>query len=134
MGKFGKENFDESNNWRVYCVKAFNECITDYAITTVNPNNFFNFLDEPEYESHAEVMDFDLFKLRRADLLLVNFNDPQSLGSMSEMAIAYDRRIPIIGINESGYELHPWQTAMCERIFNTIDKALDYIEDFYLTD
>ena len=55
-----------------------------------------------------------------------------SLGSMSELAIAYDRRIPIIGLDINKQELHPWQIEMCNRIFGDIDEMLDYVEDYYL--
>ena len=65
-------------------------------------------------------------------MVIVNFNDMYSLGSMSELAIAYDRRIPIIGLDINKQELHPWQIEMCNRIFDDIDEMLDYVEDYYL--
>ena len=133
MGKFGKEHFDECNKWRKYCKQALENCECDYKVKVVNPNDFFNFVDEPPlYKSQSEVMRFDLHKLRNSDLVVINFNDMYSLGSMSEVAIAYDRGIPVIGLDENNQNLHPWQVCMCERIFNNIDEMLDYIEDFYL--
>ena len=89
-------------------------------------------MDEPQYKTHREVMRLDLHMLRNSDLVIANFNDMYSLGSMSEIAIAYDRGIPVIGLNENKQSLHPWQQCMCERIFDNIDVMLDYIEDFYL--
>ena len=77
-------------------------------------------------------MRLDLYKLRNSDIVIVNFNDKWSLGTQSEIAIAYDRGIPVIGLNESGQELHQWQEEFCERIFIDIDEMLDYIQDFYL--
>ena len=65
-------------------------------------------------------------------MVIANFNDKHSLGSMSEIAIANDRGIPVIGLDIDKQELHPWQVEMCERIFDDIDKMLDYVEDFYL--
>ena len=132
MGKFGKENFDESNKWRRYCKQTLEICECNHKVEVINPNDYFNFVDEPLYETQNEVMRFDLHKLRNSNLVIANFNDMYSLGSMAEIAIAYDRGIPIIGLNEGGYALHPWQVCMCERIFDNIDKMLDYIEDFYL--
>lgn len=132
MQKFGKDNFEEGNKWRKYCKNALETCECDYKVKVCNPNDLFNFKDEPQYETEREVMNLDIHKLRQSDLVIVNFNDKWSLGTMSEIAIAYDRGIPIIGLNESGQELHGWQGCMCERIFNDIDKMLDYIEDFYL--
>ena len=132
MGKFGKENFDEGNRWRRYCKNVLETCECNYRVTAINPNDYFNFFDKPKYKTQDEVMRLDLHKLRNSDLVIANFNDKYSLGSMAEIAIAYDRRIPIIGLNESGEDLHPWQTVMCERIFENIDEMLDYVEDFYL--
>ena len=132
MGKFGKENFDECNKWRRYCKQALETCECIYKVTATNPNDYFNFVDEPQYKTQDEVMRFDLYKLRNSDLVIANFNDMYSLGSMGEIAIAYDRGIPVIGLNESKQTLHPWQICMCERIFDNIDEMLDYIEDFYL--
>lgn len=133
MGKFGKENFDEGNKWRKYCKKALETCECNYKVIAINPNDYFNFVDEPpQYNTQNEVMRLDLHKLRNSNLVIANFNDMYSLGSMSEIAIAYDRGIPVIGLNEGNQPLHPWQVCMCERIFTNIDKMLDYIEDFYL--
>lgn len=133
MGKFGKDNFDEGNKWRKYCKRAIENYECNYKVVAINPNDYFNFIDEPPmYETQNEVMRFDLYKLRKSNLVIANFNDMYSLGSMAEIAIAYDRDIPIIGLNEDMQTLHPWQICMCERIFNNIDKMLNYIEDFYL--
>lgn len=133
MGKFGKENYDESNLWRVYCKNALERCESTHSGMVVNPNDYFNFIDEPQlYKTNREVMNLDLYKLRNCDLVIVNFNDKNSLGTMAEIAIAYDRRIPVIGLNQNNEELHPWQIEMCERVFGDIDSLIDYVEDFYL--
>ena len=134
MGKFGKENFDEGNLWRRYCQKTLESYECDFLVKTINPNNYFSFKDEPRrYESEREIMEFDINKVRNSDLIIVNFNDMYSLGSMAELAIAYERRIPVIGLNETKQNLHPWQIEMCIRIFDDTDELLDYVEDFYLS-
>lgn len=132
MQKFGKENFNDGNDWRIYCKNTLETYDCDYKVKVCNPNDLFNFRDEPKYISDREVMNLDLYKLRQSDLVIVSFNDKWSLGTQSEIAIAYDRHIPVIGLNEDNQDLHPWQICMCERIFNNIDEMLDYIEDFYL--
>ena len=135
MGKFGKDNFEESDNWRRYCKRTLESFENDqYKVICINPNDYFNFKDEPpRYFCQREVMELDLNKLRNSDLVIINFNDSSSLGSMSELAIAYDRRIPVVGLNENEEMLHHWQNLMTNRIFYNIDEMLDYIEDFYLT-
>ena len=133
MGKFGKDNFEKSNTWRIYCKNTLENCECDYKVKVINPNDYFNFVEEPPgYTSQREVMELDLHKLRNSDLIIVCFNDMYSLGSMAELAIAYDRRIPIIGLDIDKQELHPWQIEMCNRIFEDINKMLDYVEDYYL--
>ena len=133
MGKFGKENFEKSNTWRIYCKNTLENCECDYNVKAVNPNDYFNFKEEPpRYVSQREVMELDLHKLRNSDLVIANFNDMYSLGSMAELAIAYDRRIPIVGLDIDKQELHTWQIEMCNRIFSDIQEMLDYVEDYYL--
>ena len=134
MGKFGKNNFDEGNKWRVHCQNILEEYECDYKVNVINPNNYFNFKQEPPtYKTQREVMEFDLNKVRHSDLIICNFNDMHSLGTMAELAIAYENRIPVIGLDIEKQKLHPWEIEMCIRIFNDIDGMLDYIRNFYLT-
>lgn len=134
MGKFGKENFDECNQWRTYCKAILETCDCDYKVKVTNPNDYFSFIENPPtYDTQREIMEFDLNKVRNADLIIVNFNDMYSLGTMSEIAIAYERKIPIVGINLKNQDLHPWQIEMTNRIFINIDNMLDYVKDKYLT-
>lgn len=80
MGKFGKEHFDEGNKWRVGCKRLLEDFSCDYKVKVCNPNDYFNFLDEPrKYESEREIMEFDLNKVRNSDLVIINFNDIYSL-------------------------------------------------------
>ena len=137
MGKFGKDEFDKGNSWRVYCEKELRDFAknwrTNCTVKVHNPNDYYNFLQNPPlYDNQREVMEFDLNLVRHSDLIIINFNDVYSLGSMAELAIAYEKRIPIIGLNIDRQVLHPWQECMCNRIFNDIDELLDYVEDFYL--
>lgn len=133
MMKFGSEKFDESNKWREYCKDTLEEFECNYKVKVFNPNSYFSFKENTSgYNNELEVMRFDIHNLRNSDLIIVNFNDMWSLGTMSEIAIAYDRGIPIIGLDVDNQKLHPWQRCMCERIFNDIDEMIDYIEDFYL--
>ena len=133
MMKFGNDEFEKSNKWREHCKKVLENCECNYNVKCFNPNSYFSFRsDAPVYSNELEVMRFDLYNLRKADLVIVNFNDKKSLGTTSEVAIAYDRGIPIIALNEDGGYLHPWMSCMPERIFTNIDEMIDYIEDFYL--
>lgn len=134
MTKFGKDGFEEANEWRVYCQSVLKHFESDYKVRVINPNTYFSFNEEPpRYESQREIMELDLNKVRNSDLIIINFNDVYSLGSMAELAIAYERRIPVVGLNTNNHKLHAWQVEMCTRIFEDIDEMLDYVEDMYLT-
>lgn len=133
MQSFGKEQFDKSNDWRRYFKSTLENYYGAYRVSVFNPNDKFNFKDEPRYASEDEVMRYDLYRLRKADLIIVNFNDPKSLGTMAEIAIGYDRGIPILGLNEDKTVLHSWQIGFCERIFENADDLSDYVEEFYLS-
>ena len=88
MMKFGDDNFDKGNKWREYCKHALETCECDYKVKCFNPNSYFSFKsDAPEYSSETEVMRFDLHNLRKSDLVIVNYNDKWSLGTMSEVLL-----------------------------------------------
>lgn len=133
MEKFGHKNFEESNNWRLYLKNALENISDTYKVICVNPNDHFNF-KEKGYESSREVMDYDLYRVKESNLIIVNFNDPNSKGTMAEIAIAYEKRIPVIGLCETSVELHPWQYNMCNRIFDNIEELILYVAKHYLTD
>lgn len=134
MGKFGKDNFDEGNNWRIVLKNIF-ENTEKMNVTAINPNDYFNFKDNPpQYRSQREVMEFDLNKVRNSDLIVINYNDMYSLGTMAELAIAYERKIPIVGLNSSQQALYPWQLAMTNRIFHDMQELIDYVKHFYLSE
>jgi len=130
MSKFGSENFKEAQQWRLHCKRE----LEDYEfLTIVNPNDYYNFIQPPVHKSEREVMEYDLHHVRNSDLLIINFNDVYSLGSMAELAIAYERKIPIIGLNADSQKLHSWQVCMCNRIFDNLFEMIEYVKDFYLS-
>ena len=101
-------------------------------VCVFNPIEFFNYIDEKKYISEKQVMNYELDKLRKSDLVIVDFKNHKSLGTMSEMSIAYERRIPIIGLNLNSYDLHPWQKEMCDLIFYNYNQLISYIIEYYL--
>ena len=134
MEKFGKEHFSEGNEWRVDISNQLKN-LSDGYISSINPNDYYNFLDDSTYDSQKEVMDFDLWKLRQSDLVIVNFNDNSSLGTMAEIAIAYDHKIPIIGLceDDNRNQLHPWQENMCLKNFTDREDLVRYVIDYIWT-
>lgn len=135
MGLFGKEHFDKSNEWRVDIKNQIEE-LSDGKIKCCNPNDHFNFLSDKDYKTQREVMNYDLFKVRNSSAIIVNFNDHKSIGSACEMAIAFENKIPIIGLYENGEEnnLHPWLKEFCERIFDDREELILYMIKHYIND
>lgn len=131
MSKFSKDNFDVGNEWRLD-IKNQLETISKHDVRVTNPNDYYNFLYEPMWDSEREIMEYDLNKVRESDLCICNFNDVYSLGSMAELAIAYDRRIPVIGLAEHNEELHPWQKEMVTKLFTDREELIHYIINYYL--
>lgn len=88
----------------------------------INPAYQFTHEDMDE----REAMNWDLYNVRKSDFIIVNFNGT-SLGTMAEIATAYELKIPIIGLNEDARPLHPWEKLMTERIFSNREDMLSYI-------
>lgn len=80
----------------------------------------------------CEIMRIELDKLRDADMVFYNCHHPYSLGSMAELAIAYEHRIPILAFNETEEELHPWIECMCTKIFKSKDDMVGFFINHYL--
>ena len=125
-------SMQDQNEWRVEIKNELEIYGCDYRVKCINPVDYYNSFDSRMYDSDLEVMLFDLHKVKTSNLIIMNFNNMNSLGSMAELAIAYDREVPIIGLNESEQMLHPWQYAMCSKVFTDIEDMLDYIKNYYL--
>lgn len=55
MSKFGKDNFEEGNKWRKRCKETLQHCECDCNVKVVNPNDYFNFAENPPtYKSPKE--------------------------------------------------------------------------------
>lgn len=130
MGCFGKEQFNKGNDWRVYVKRELENADSVYKVICYNPNDYYNFLSK-EYDSELEIQKFDLDKVRKANLIIVNFN-ANSIGTSKELAVANEYKIPVIGLNEGGLKLHPWDVNDCIRIFDNMDELLDHVKKFYL--
>lgn len=53
--------------------------------------------NQPYHKNEREVMEYELDRLRKSDVVIVNFNIPKSIGTAMEVAVARENRIPIIG-------------------------------------
>ena len=132
-GGMSNLTFEEQKEWR-HDLKHYLENEIDskfYKVHVINPVEYYNF-ELKRHDSELEVMKFDLGKVKTSDMIIVNFNDPKSLGTMAELAVAYEYDIPIIGLNESNHILHPWQIEFCNKILYSRSELLNYVATFYL--
>ena len=132
-GGMGSLSFEEQSKWRNKIINAIKYGDYDYEKKPIffNPVNYYNF-EEKRQHSEREVMEFDLNALRNSDLVLVNYNDPTSLGTCAELAIEYEKKIPIVGIYNDCQELHPWLVEFTSRMCFSLKEAVEYIVEFYL--
>lgn len=132
-GGMGNLSLEEQSKWRKQIINAISFGDYHYEKKPIffNPVDYYNF-EEVRYRSEREVMEFDLNALRHSDLVIVNFNDPKSLGTACELAIAKELHIPVIGINKDKLELHPWLVEFTTRMCDDIREAVEHVVDFYL--
>lgn len=135
-------SFEEQNNWREDIIHNFYRCYNK-PLDVINPCRFYNF-ENPQQDSDREVMDYDLWQVKTSDLLIVNFNVPNSIGTAIEIVLAREMGIPIIGIKNKATEIHPWLKCCVNKMFTfesdkvglTFDascsEAVLYIIRFYL--
>lgn len=132
-GGMGALSWEEQSKWRSQVINAikFGDYHCEKKPVFFNPVNYYSF-EEERHRSEREIMEFDLNALRNSDLVIVNFNDPSSLGTCSELAIAHELKIPVIGINKDNIKLHPWLVEFTTRMCESLREAVEYTVNFYL--
>ena len=132
-GGMSNISFEEQLKWRNQIKDAILCGCYEYTYKPIffSPPMYYN-LEEQNHNTEKEVMDFDLNRLRNSDLVIVNFNAPNSIGTAMELAIAYENRIPVIGINETKAELHPWLVESVTRMCFNMREAIKHVVDYYL--
>lgn len=132
-GSMMDTSWDEQTKWRQQFQNAIKFGDYDYKKNVIffDPTQYYNF-EEKRHKSEREIMEYDLYNLRNSNLVMVNFNHSKSLGTISELVLAYEHRIPIIGLNSSGEDLHPWIECCVTRMCENLKEAVEHIVEFYL--
>ena len=134
-GKCTGLSFEEMNGWR----KKFTNLIESNSMDFITPK-IFNPCDvfgaewyekELSFSEKLKIKNFDLTAIRSSNLVIANCkNIESSVGSIYEIAVAKELKIPIIGFNVSE-KLHDWiKTSLdweCEDLIDTVD----YIQKNY---
>lgn len=126
-------SFDEQVKWRNKIINAIKYGGYEYfkKPTFISPPQYYNYKEEYQ-RSEREIFEFELNYVRKADLVIVNFNVPKSIGTAMELMLAKEHNIPVIGINADGHELHPWLELCTTRMCDNIREAVNHVVNFYL--
>ena len=126
-------SWEEQSKWRRQIQNTIRFGDYDYSKKPIyfDPTQYYNY-EEKLHKSEKEVMEFELSALRKSDLVIVNFNEPRSIGTAIELAIAKELRIPIIGLNKDKKEIHPWLLECTTRMCDDMEELIQHIVDFYL--
>lgn len=131
-GGMGNVSFEEQSKWRKQIIDAITynyDC--EKKPLFFNPVNYYNF-EEVRHRSEREAMEFDLYNLRNSNLVVVNFNDPKSIGTAMELMLAKERNIPVVGFGVNGQTIHPWLLECCTRVCDSLKEAVNHVAEFYL--
>lgn len=125
-------SLEEQTKWR----KAIRDeilynCKLEKKPVFFDPTQHYSVFEE-EHKSEREAMEYDLYKLRNSDLVIVNFNSPKSIGTSMELMLAKEYHIPVIGLNKDGLDVHPWLIECTTRMCNDIREVVDHVVSFYL--
>ena len=137
-----KGNYNEANRWREKVKKYFSDYLLNFEC--INPMDYYLY-DSNYHKSEFEVMRFDLRLVKQADIILVNLDYIRdSIGTCDEILYAYMLGKPIVGFVETEISeldkeslmkmVHPWKFYQIDRIETgpgALDKALEYVKDFY---
>ena len=132
-GAMASLTFEEQSKWRSQIINAIKYGDYDYEKKAefFNPVNYYNF-EEERHRSEREIFEFELNAIRNSNLIVVNFNDPKSIGTAMELAVAKEHRVPIIAFGVCGKEVHPWLLECCTRVCDSLREVVEHIVDFYL--
>lgn len=126
-------SLEEQTNWRNRFCDAVKYSDYDLEKNPIffDPTKRYSVFEE-EHKSEREAFEYDLNALRKSDLVVVNFNAPNSLGTAMELILAKEYHIPVIGLNKEGITLHPWLIECCTRICDDFKEFVDHVVEFYL--
>lgn len=140
-GSCEAESLNDRSIWRTICEEWFKKNTDGFIV--INPVAYFDY-SRSDHKSDTEVFRFFNRKIKECNIILVNLkNIRKSVGTICELAWAYEHNIPIIGFTSTREEndldiqrkiYHSWIVEMCDRIetgYNALDDSLNYIKTYY---
>ena len=134
-GKMTGLSYEDMQGWRFELESHIHDYVKAndilYRVNVFNPCDYYNPLDDVQ-KSDREAMEFDIYNLKRSDMLIANLDMQDSIGTAMEIAIARDNGIPIVAMCENEDGLHPWLRDSCVRICNNMEELVEYITEYYI--
>jgi nucleoside 2-deoxyribosyltransferase len=133
-GKMSGLTYEQMNNWRVEATNKIqfhdkNQGLYNFCIES--PVNYYNFELDPASFSDHECKCFDLFLVQNCDIILVNLDFPDSIGTAIEIELAsrfWNKPIVAFGTREN---VHPWMKLAVTKQCKTMNEAIDHMFNFY---
>ena len=117
-----------ANAWRLKATEFLEE-----NFNVFNPCIYYNFSMSPLSYTEEEVKQFDLWNLKHSDIVLVNLDYPDSIGTAIELHMAHDEwEIPVIGYGGKDLWIHPWMKLCITKRCDMLEDAVNYINGYYL--
>lgn len=125
--------YDEQVLWRSEIKNSLWSGEYDWNVypKLIMPNEYYN-SDNYHSNDEKEVFDFDLNLVRHSDVVVALFNAIESIGTLVEISVAYENRIPVVIYNTTGYNLHPWLREIGVKECRTCDELVSYLTKFFL--
>lgn len=134
-GAISDVSYAYANQWRAE-LKENIESLTKGQWKCFNPLDHYNYEITPEYGyTEPEVMNYELGMLRNSDIVICRWDENKSLGTACELAIAYERRIPVLLlVTDDETFIHPWVEAMADHVFKDKDTLIHYLISNYFNE
>jgi hypothetical protein len=135
-GAMGGLSVADANGWRMDCERELKTCYNVLNPISVqfekDPSFVFSSI-EPNLTGQ-QVTVKDRFYIDQSDFILVNLTDPKavSIGTVWEMGYAYGKGKNIVTVCPVGtnwYDGHPFITHFSHVIFQTLEEAMDFLND-----
>jgi nucleoside 2-deoxyribosyltransferase len=129
-GKMSGLSFAQMNDWREKAnLLLYSK--TNGNVHTENPVDYYNFEMDRSTYTDLEVKKFDLWLVENCDIVLVNLEHPDSIGTAIELHMAEIWGKPVIAFGDNG-NVHPWMDLCITKKCKTLEEAVDHICKFYL--
>jgi len=92
-----------------------------------------NFKDR-EVDSANEIVEFDLQDIRDADIILVNYNKSSVGTSMEVFYASHELNKFVIAFSPFTFsDCSPWMVRFCTKILPSLDDAMTYLLDHFIS-